>query len=188
MSSHTIATRTGTSVRRATQALWSVRAPSRAPRSVRRRLRAMALSAAHSTLLVRGVRARRVLGLVSLINSLTSGKGPPPKEGWRRRRGTETERPGRCRATRQQATAPQPATRPQEGEGGGGESCEKGREAKPHRDEHQEQATARGAEPKIPSGKLELRVPQGATPVNLRMQALTAARFDDILYGDGQQG
>ena len=29
--------------------------------------------------------------------------------------------------------------------------------------------------------KLELRVPQGATPVNLRMQALTAARFDDIL-------
>ena len=45
--------------------------------------------------------------------------------------------------------------------------------------------------------KLELRVPQGATPVNLRMQALTAVRFDDIcttslrtchLYGDGQQG
>ena len=35
--------------------------------------------------------------------------------------------------------------------GVGGESCEKGREAKPHRDEHQEQATARGAEPKIPS-------------------------------------
>ena len=30
-------------------------------------------------------------------------------------------------------------------------------------------------------GKLELRVPQGATPVTLRMQALTAARFDDIL-------
>ena len=30
-------------------------------------------------------------------------------------------------------------------------------------------------------GKLELRAPQGATPVNLRMQALTAARFDDIL-------
>ena len=29
--------------------------------------------------------------------------------------------------------------------------------------------------------KLELRVPHGATPVNLRMQALTAARFDDIL-------
>jgi len=29
-------------------------------------------------------------------------------------------------------------------------------------------------------GKLELRAPQGATPVNLRMQALTAARFDDI--------
>ena len=51
---------------------------------------------------------------------------------------------------RQQATAPQRATRPQEGEGGGGESCEAGREAKPHRDEHQEQAAARGAEPKIP--------------------------------------
>ena len=30
--------------------------------------------------------------------------------------------------------------------------------------------------------KLELRVPHGATPVNLRMQALTAARFDDILF------
>ena len=30
-------------------------------------------------------------------------------------------------------------------------------------------------------GKLELRAPQGATPVTLRMQALTAARFDDIL-------
>ena len=30
-------------------------------------------------------------------------------------------------------------------------------------------------------GKLELRVPQGATPITLRMQALTAARFDDIL-------
>ena len=30
-------------------------------------------------------------------------------------------------------------------------------------------------------GKLELRVPQGATPVTLCMQALTAARFDDIL-------
>ena len=29
--------------------------------------------------------------------------------------------------------------------------------------------------------RLELRVPHGATPVNLRMQALTAARFDDIL-------
>ena len=29
-------------------------------------------------------------------------------------------------------------------------------------------------------GKLELRAPQGATPVTLRMQALTAARFDDI--------
>ena len=29
--------------------------------------------------------------------------------------------------------------------------------------------------------KLELRAPQGATPVTLRMQALTAARFDDIL-------
>ena len=28
---------------------------------------------------------------------------------------------------------------------------------------------------------MELRVPQGATPVTLRMQALTAARFDDIL-------
>ena len=30
-------------------------------------------------------------------------------------------------------------------------------------------------------GKLELRVPHGATPVTLRMQALAAARFDDIL-------
>ena len=30
------------------------------------------------------------------------------------------------------------------------ESYGKGREAKPHRDEHQKQATARGAEPKIP--------------------------------------
>ena len=30
-------------------------------------------------------------------------------------------------------------------------------------------------------GKLELRAPQGATPVTLRMQALTAARFDDVL-------
>ena len=35
------------------------------------------------------------------------------------------------------------------------------------------------AAPTFP-GKLELRAPQGATPVNLRMQALTAARFDDI--------
>ena len=40
--------------------------------------------------------------------------------------------------------------RTRQGEGGGGESGEDGREAKPHRDEHQEQATARGAEPKIP--------------------------------------
>ena len=38
----------------------------------------------------------------------------------------------------------------QEGEGDGGESWEAGREAEPHRDEHQEQATARGAEPKAP--------------------------------------
>ena len=30
-------------------------------------------------------------------------------------------------------------------------------------------------------GKLELSVPHGATPVTLRMQALAAARFDDIL-------
>ena len=30
-------------------------------------------------------------------------------------------------------------------------------------------------------GKLELRAPQGATPITLRMQAQTAARFDDIL-------
>ena len=30
-------------------------------------------------------------------------------------------------------------------------------------------------------GKLELRAPQGATPITLRMQAQTAARFDDVL-------
>ena len=51
--------------------------------------------------------------------------------------------------------------RTQQGKEGGGESCEDGREAKRHRDEHQEQATARGAEPKIYPGKLELRVHQG---------------------------
>ena len=30
-------------------------------------------------------------------------------------------------------------------------------------------------------GKLELRAPQGATPITLRMQAQTAARFEDVL-------
>ena len=141
-------------VRRATQAPWSARAPSKAPRSVRRCLRPMALSTAHSTLLVRGVRARRVLGLVSLINSLTSGK-----RGRRPRRGGGADaakrRSGQADAGQRgnkRLSAPTRATRPQEGEGGGGmkELCEEGREAKPHRDEYQEQATARGAEPEIP--------------------------------------
>ena len=31
------------------------------------------------------------------------------------------------------------------------------------------------------TGKLELRAPQGATPIILRMQAQTATRFDDVL-------
>ena len=30
-------------------------------------------------------------------------------------------------------------------------------------------------------GKLELRAPKGATPITLRMQAQTAARFEDVL-------
>ena len=56
---------------------------------------------------------------------------------------------------------------------------EEGREAKPEmnaKSKRRLEALSR----RYP-GKLELRVPQGATPVTLRMQALTAARFDDIL-------
>ena len=103
--------------------------------------------------------------------------------GRRRRRRTETGRGQTDAGQRQQATAPQPAARPQEGNGSGGAGCEKGRKAKPQRDEHREQATARGAVSRRYPGKLSgaIRVPQGATPVTLRMQALTAARFDDIL-------
>ena len=33
----------------------------------------------------------------------------------------------------------------------------------------------------VKTGKLELRAPQGATPITLRMQAQTAARFEDVL-------
>ena len=58
-------------------------------------------------------------------------------------------RPVQATATSDSAPSPQPATpdlkRGREAERGG-ESYGKGREAKPHRDEHQKQATARGAE------------------------------------------
>jgi hypothetical protein len=56
---------------------------------------------------------------------------------------------------------------------------EEGREAKPEmnaKSKRRLEALSR----RYP-GKLELRVPQGATPVTLRMQALTAVRYDDIL-------
>ena len=35
-------------------------------------------------------------------------------------------------------------------------------------------------------GRLELRAPQGATPITLRMQAQTAARFEDVTGAGGK--
>jgi hypothetical protein len=85
---------------------------------------------------------------------------------------------------RQQATAPQPATRPQEGEGERRrkELWEGPRgQATPSQMNTRSKRRLEALSRRYPA-KLELRVPQRkGTPVNLRMRALTAARFDDIL-------
>ena len=107
----------------------------------------------------------------------------PSKEGRRSRRHRETGRRGRPRATAAKCKRQRPNPRP---------DLQRGREAG-GREGRRTQALGLATELNIRSKrrlealsrrypeKLELRAPQGATPIALRMQAQTAARFEDVL-------
>ena len=82
---------------------------------------------------------------------------------------------------REQAAEAQPAARPQEGRRDDDGRASAGG-ATPGRTELIEENKRRlkALRQRYP-GQLELRAPLGATPLDLRMQAQTAARFEDIL-------
>ena len=103
----------------------------------------------------------------------------PSKEGRRSRRHRETGRRGRPRATA--ANGRDPTRDPTSREGGrraGGRRTQAlGLATELNiRNKRRLEALSR----RYPE-KLELRAPQGATPIALRMQAQTAARFEDVL-------